>query len=99
MAEVTTREQRLEDLTKDLAQMRKEWEAAGSPLLIRTASLDMRPHPLVKMIRECEEMIERMSRPVEAARGGRPKGASSAPDRVPSSSAPPKRTQLKAVGE
>lgn len=93
MSEVSTREQRLEALIVDLDQMRAEWDKLGRPLLVRTASLDMRPHPLVKMIREAEEMIERMSRPVEAARGGRPTGAVSAPDRV-AADAPPKRSKL-----
>jgi hypothetical protein len=100
MTDVSTRELRLAEVVKDLQELREEWESMGRPKLIRTASMDMRPHPLIKLIRDSEELVERMSRPLEAAVGGRPRGAASAPDRAePKSSAPPKRTQLRAVGE
>lgn len=95
MPDVSTREKRLDELVKDLEQLRREWDEQGRPTTIRTASLDVRRHPLVQMIREAEEMIERMSRPVEAARGGRPVGASSAPDRTSKrETGPPKRAKL-----
>lgn len=98
MSKVSTRDERLDAAIADLDHMRAEWEKIGKPLTIRTASLDVRPHPLVRMIAEKEEMVERMSRPLEAARGGRPPGSVSAPDRTSDrASGPPKRSSLKAV--
>jgi hypothetical protein len=94
--EGTSREERLEDVIRDLAELREEWERLGRPKLMRNANLNFVPHPLLKLIRESEELIERMSRPLEAARGGRPKGSGSAPDRV-MPAGPPKRTRLEAV--
>jgi len=92
-AEPPSREDRRAQVEADLAKFRKEWEELGSPSLIRTASLNLAPHPYIRMIRECEMMLERLARLPGAEYRGRPAGSQSAPDRT---AAPPR---LVAVGE
>lgn len=71
----------LEAALGDLSRFRAAWEAEGSPPLCEGSMGQKVPHPLVKMIREAERAVELLSRPAAAKRGGRPAGASSAPDR------------------
>lgn len=92
MTDVSTREGRLAALVEDLQQMRAEWEALGRPTMTEGARGNLKTHPLVTMLRETEEMVERMSRPLTSG-AGRPAGAQSAPDRV-SDRAPGKRAKL-----
>lgn len=94
MGKLDTREARLDAAIKDLERLREEWEALGSPVLSRGSQLQPIPHPLCKMILEKEQLVERMSR-TEVAKGGRPTGSNSAPDRVEGE--PPRRGKLKAV--
>lgn len=95
MTDVSTREGRLAALIEDLQQMRDEWDALGRPTMTEGARGNLKTHPLVTMLRETEEMAERMSRPLTFG-AGRPAGAQSAPDRV-SDRAPGKRAALKSV--
>lgn len=44
------------------SQARREWEEAGSPLLIEWANGTLSEHPLVKLLRECERDCERFAR-------------------------------------
>jgi hypothetical protein len=78
---MAVRSARLEAAVSDLASMRAQWESLGSPLFTEGSSGQLVPHPLVRMIREAERAVEMLSKPAAAQRGGRPVGASSAPDR------------------
>jgi hypothetical protein len=94
-----TREERLDDVLRDLERFRAEWEQLGSPLFTRGGNLSLKQHPLIQMIRSAEQAAERLARPIEASRGGRPPntiGTHSAPDRQ-GSLAPPKRTKLRTI--
>ena len=89
--ELDTREARLAEVVKDLAQARKDWDELGRPMLTRGSTLEVKPHPYIKIIRDLEQMAERMARPLDAAVGGRPMGAQSAPDRVEGAGTEPPR--------
>ena len=73
----------------DLAAMiRQEWRDRGAPLLAVAPNGVEYVHPLVRMLRDAEADAALASRAVfldpsrqPAARGGRPMGAASAPDR------------------
>jgi hypothetical protein len=73
----------------DLAAMiRQEWRERGAPLLAVAPNGVEYVHPLVRMLRDAEADAALASRAVfldpsrqPAARGGRPMGAASAPDR------------------
>lgn len=76
-------------------ELRAEWEAHGRPLTELGSMRQPIPHPLVKMIGDADLLADRfgakvgLAAPPPAKRVGRPRGATSAPDRV----APPRLTQ------
>jgi phage terminase small subunit len=89
----------------DVARLRAEWRAAGSPGVTEGSANQLTVHPLVVSIERLErwahELGESLALDPQARRklarrvgAGRPAGAASAPDRAPS--APPRR-RLKAV--
>jgi len=88
MANMGSSGERLEAAVSDLQRFRDEWEALGSPSLSEGSTGQLVPHPLIKLIRDAERAVELLSRPAAAKRGGRPAGSSSAPDR---------RSRLRAV--
>jgi len=88
MSDMQSASDRLSAATADLQRFRDEWESLGSPSMALGSMGQQVPHPLIKLIREAERAVEMLSRPAAAKRGGRPVGASSAPDR---------RSRLRAV--
>jgi len=94
MHDVKTPEGRLAAVLEDLEQMRREWEALGSPLLSPGSKSQLIEHPLLGMVRRTEWLAYRMER--RKAPIGRPLGAQSAADRV-SDRGPGKRAALKTV--
>jgi hypothetical protein len=81
--------ERLEAAIDDLQRFRDEWERLECPSMIEGSMRSMVAHPLIKMIRDAETAIVKLSSPAAAkSKGGRPPGAQSSPDR---------RTKLKVV--
>jgi hypothetical protein len=74
-----------------VATLRRDWQALGSPVLAPGGAGQPRPHPLPGEIRDAEAhsaalgdalLLSPMARAKAGrARGGRPQGASQAPDR------------------
>lgn len=81
MPDLSTPEGRLQAVVEDLMAFREEWEKQGSPALTKGSMGQKVPHPLIKLIRDAERAVHMLSQPAAARRGGRPAGASSAPDR------------------
>jgi hypothetical protein len=73
---------RLDEAIADLAQFRRKWNSLGRPLTIVGSKGTQVTHPLIRMIRDSERAVQMLSRAPGAARGGRPTGSASAPDRT-----------------
>ncbi len=84
---------RYEEAVKDLKQFREAWEKLGRPETEKGSQFQLVAHPLVKLIRDAEVACIRLGQAagvIEVNRGGRPKGASSAPDRTKRADGRPK---------
>ena len=82
-------ENRFAEAVADLTLFRQRWNKEGRPNFAVGSKGQLVAHPLIALIRQAERAVEAMDVPAAGRRGGRPVGASSAPDR--------KRGQLKLV--
>ena len=91
---------RYADASAMSARVRAEWEAAGCPVEAEGSMRQPIPHPLVKMMADADQLAAKFAvsvgldpgvrvKPQRQGVGGRPKGATSAPDR-PATSEPPR---------
>jgi hypothetical protein len=81
VGDMSNAELRFQEAVHDLTQFRRAWNRLGRPWSAVGSKGQLVAHPLVALIRQAEVAVERLSMPAAAHRGGRPVGASSAPDR------------------